>query len=109
MVSLNWLKQPYVKAWLTENPSVQTWLDKSERIQTQTNNGNYLYKFCQTVGETPETLRRLRYATDERKLAEFRKKHNLTPPEDAEEGPDTISAPALMAPATEACDPSRSA
>jgi HPt (histidine-containing phosphotransfer) domain-containing protein len=88
LVSLNWLEHPYVKKWLAENPSVQKWLDNSERIQTQTSKGNYLYKFCQSVGETPEALKKLRYVSDKKKLAAFRKKHLLPPPtKEGEEGP----------------------
>jgi hypothetical protein len=87
LADLNWLDKPYVKAWLDENPSVRKWLDNSERIQTRTSHGNYLYKFCQTVGEPPEALRRLRYISDKEKLAEFREKHGLTAAQDSGEGP----------------------
>jgi hypothetical protein len=87
LVNLDWLNKPYVKAWPDANPSVRKWLDNSERIQTQTSHGNYLYKFCEAVGEAPEDLRKLRYVKDKGKLAEFRKKHKLPPPAD-EEGPD---------------------
>ena len=77
MVGLNWLEQDYVKEWLRQNPSVQKWLDNSERTQTKNSHANYLYKFCEGVNETPETLRTIRYTTNKKKLAEIRKKHNI--------------------------------
>jgi hypothetical protein len=92
LVDLDWLNKPYVKAWLDANPSVRKWLDNSERIQTQTSHGNYLYKFCEAVGETPEDLRRLRYVKDKKKLAEFREKHKLPPTMRRKKAPTRMEA-----------------
>src|SRR5271157_3579208 len=78
MVHEGWIKKPYVRWWLEENPSVKRWLTKVvTRPSTQYDYGYNLMRFCEGVGETPEHLIEIRLSEEPEVFAAFRKKHEI--------------------------------